>query len=94
MLDEILSRSPAFSLVYYCFLFIFVIELSTIKQLKNMSILLQTEPTETLLGILCWGLIIFGIIILVKFFQIAKDVRSIKCTLDEIAKSSDKKNKL
>lgn len=59
-----------------------------------MSILLQTEPTETLLGILCWGLIIFGIIILVKFFQIAKDVRSIKGTLDEIAKSSDKKNKL
>ena len=50
-----------------------------------MNILLSTEPTEVVLGIVYWILIILGIIILVKFFQIAKDVRSIKENIEEIA---------
>ena len=50
-----------------------------------MNILLSTEPTEEVLGIVCWIFIILGIIILVKFFQIAKDVRSIKEKIEEIA---------
>lgn len=50
-----------------------------------MNILLSTEPTEVVLGIVYWILIILGIIILVKFFQIAKDVRSIKEKIEEIA---------
>ena len=52
-----------------------------------MNILLSTEPTEIVLGIVYWILIILGIIILVKFFQIAKDVRSIKESIEEIADS-------
>ena len=50
-----------------------------------MSILLSSEPTEVILGIVYWILIILGIVILVKFFQIAKDVRSIKENIEEIA---------
>ena len=50
-----------------------------------MNILLSTEPTEVVLGIVYWIIIILGIIILVKFFQIAKDVRSIKEKIEEIA---------
>ena len=50
-----------------------------------MNILLSTEPTEVVLGLVYWILIILGIIILVKFFQIAKDVRSIKENIEEIA---------
>ena len=49
-----------------------------------MNILLSTEPTEVVLGIVYWIIIILGIIILVKFFQIAKDVRSIKENIEEI----------
>lgn len=50
-----------------------------------MNILLSTEPTEVVLGLVYWILIILGITILVKFFQIAKDVRSIKENIEEIA---------
>ena len=50
-----------------------------------MNILLSAEPTEVVLGIVYWIFIILGIIILVKFFQIAKDVRSIKEKIEEIA---------
>ena len=50
-----------------------------------MNILLSTEPTEVVLGIVYWIFIILGIIILVKFFQIAKDVKSIKENIEEIA---------
>ena len=58
-----------------------------------MNILLSTEPTEVVLGIVYWILIILGIIILVKFFQIAKDVRSIKENIEEI-KATPQKQKL
>ena len=58
-----------------------------------MNILLSTEPTEVVLGLVCWILIILGIIILVKFFQIAKDVRSIKENIEEI-KATPQKQKL
>ena len=58
-----------------------------------MNILLSTEPTEVVLGLVYWILIIFGIIILVKFFQIAKDVRSIKENIEEI-KATPQKQKL
>ena len=58
-----------------------------------MNILLSTEPTEVVLGLVYWILIILGIIILVKFFQIAKDVRSIKENIEEI-KAPPKKQKL
>ena len=58
-----------------------------------MNILLSTEPTEVVLGIVYWILIILGIIILVKFFQIAKDVRSIKENIEEI-KATHQKQKL
>lgn len=58
-----------------------------------MNILLSTEPTEVVLGLVYWILIILGIIILVKFFQIAKDVRSIKENIEEI-KAAPKKQKL
>ena len=50
-----------------------------------MSILLRAEPPEVVLGIVYWILIILGILIVVKFFQIAKDVRSIKENIEEIA---------
>ncbi len=52
-----------------------------------MSILLSTEPTEVVLGVVYWILIILGIVILVKFFQIAKDVRSIRESIEDIADS-------
>ena len=55
-----------------------------------MNILLSTEPTEVVLGLVCWILIILGIIILVKFFQIAKDVRSIKEIIEEIKATPQK----
>ena len=58
-----------------------------------MNILLSTEPTEVVLGIVYWIFIILGIIILVKFFQIAKDVRSIKENIEEI-KATPQKQKL
>ena len=58
-----------------------------------MNILLSTEPTEVVLGLVYWILIILGIIILVKFFQIAKDVRSIKENIEEI-KATPQKQKL
>ena len=58
-----------------------------------MNILLSTEPTEVVLGLVYWTLIILGIIILVKFFQIAKDVRSIKENIEEI-KATPQKQKL
>lgn len=58
-----------------------------------MNILLSTEPTEVVLGLVYWILIILGIIILVKFFQIAKDVRSIKENIEEI-KAPPQKQKL
>lgn len=58
-----------------------------------MNILLSTEPTEVVLGIVYWIIIILGIIILVKFFQIAKDVRSIKENIEEI-KATPQKQKL
>ena len=58
-----------------------------------MNILLSTEPTEVVLGIVYWILIILGIIILVKFFQIAKDIRSIKENIEEI-KATPQKQKL
>lgn len=50
-----------------------------------MNILLSVQPDELFLGIVWWVFIIFGIIVLIKFFQIAKDVRSIKGTIEEIA---------
>lgn len=50
-----------------------------------MNILLSVEPEEYILGIVWWVSIIIGIIVLVKFFQIAKDVRSIKETIEDIA---------
>lgn len=50
-----------------------------------MTILLSVKPDELILGIVWWVLLILGIIVLVKFFQIAKDVRSIKGTIEEIA---------
>ena len=52
-----------------------------------MNLLLSVEPGEFILGILYWALIILGITVLVKFFQIAKDVRNIKGILEDIAKS-------
>ena len=58
-----------------------------------MNILLSTEPTEVVLGLVYWILIFLGIIILVKFFQIAKDVRSIKENIEEI-KATPQKQKL
>ena len=58
-----------------------------------MNILLSTEPTEVVLGIVYWIFIILGIIILVKFFQIAKDIRSIKENIEEI-KATPQKQKL
>lgn len=59
-----------------------------------MAILLSIEPSEFILGILYWLSIIIGIIIIVKFFQISKDIRSIKDTLKVIAKSmADKESK-
>ena len=58
-----------------------------------MNILLSTEPTEVVLGLVYWILIILGITILVKFFQIAKDVRSIKENIEEI-KATPQKQKL
>ena len=58
-----------------------------------MNILLSTEPTEVVLGIVYWIIIILGITILVKFFQIAKDVRSIKENIEEI-KATPQKQKL
>lgn len=58
-----------------------------------MNILLSTEPTEVVLGLVYWILIILGIFILVKFFQIAKDVRSIKENIEEI-KATPQKQKL
>ena len=58
-----------------------------------MNILLSTEPTEVVLGIVYWIIIILGIIVLVKFFQIAKDVRSIKENIEEI-KATPQKQKL
>lgn len=58
-----------------------------------MNILLSTEPTEVVLGLVYWILIILGIIIMVKFFQIAKDVRSIKENIEEI-KATPQKQKL
>ena len=58
-----------------------------------MNILLSTEPTEVVLGLVYWILIILGIIFLVKFFQIAKDVRSIKENIEEI-KATPQKQKL
>ena len=50
-----------------------------------MTILLSVKPDELILGIIWWVLLIFGIIVLVKFFQIARDIRSIKGTIEEIA---------
>jgi len=58
-----------------------------------MNILLSTEPIEVVLGLVYWILIFLGIIILVKFFQIAKDVRSIKENIEEI-KATPQKQKL
>ena len=45
---------------------------------------LSADPPEFLLGILAWVSIIVGIIFLVKFFQISKDVREIKNMLETI----------
>ena len=50
-----------------------------------MTILLSVKPDEFILGIVWWVSLILGIIVLVKFFQIAKDIRSIKGTIEEIA---------
>lgn len=50
-----------------------------------MTILLGVKPDEFILGIVLWVLLILGIIVLVKFLQISKDIRSIKGTIEEIA---------
>ena len=51
------------------------------------QLFLSTEPEEFFLGIVYWGLVILGIVLIVKFFQIAKDVRSIQDILEDIARS-------
>ena len=53
-----------------------------------MNILLSVSPDEFFSGIVNWVLIILGIIVLVKFFRIADDVRKIKEDINKIANSN------
>jgi hypothetical protein len=55
---------------------------------KVMNILLSVTPDEIFSGIVNWVLVILGIIVLVKFFRIADDVRKIKEDINKIANSN------
>ena len=58
-----------------------------------MNILLSVQPEELFLGIASWILIVLGILVLVKFFQIASDVSCIKDSLVDISSSLTNKDK-